>query len=157
MNRCTPAVPGTRTFNAALSFIKRNRSPLLRIEAAGLQNVRRIVNYRAARFANHTHEPLGQDAVQRRHKVVRLDSHVQESPDNVDHVVRVDGGEHEVTGKSRVDGNLRSFRVTDFTDHDLVGIVTQNGAQATRKGQSFFLVYRNLRDATQLVLDRIFN
>src|SRR5205814_3571324 len=41
--------------------------------------------------------------------------------------------------------------------HDLVRIVTQNGAQAAGKRQAFLLVDRNLVDAANLVLDRIFN
>ncbi len=39
----------------------------------------------------------------------------------------------------------------------LVGVVAQDGAQAAREGQPLFLVDGNLRDAANLVLDRVFN
>ena len=39
----------------------------------------------------------------------------------------------------------------------LVGIVAQDGAQAAGEGEAFFLVDGNLRDAANLVFDRIFD
>ena len=108
-------------------------------------------------FADGADEPLRKDAVQRGDEVVRLDAHVQEASKHVDYVVGVDGGEDEVSGERRVDGDLRGLRVADFADENLVGIVTQNGAQAAGEGEALFLVDGNLRDAANLVLDRIFD
>ena len=76
---------------------------------------------------------------------------------HVDHVVGVDGRENQVTGQRRLDRDLRGLGVTDFADHDLVRIVTQNRTQPAGKRQPFLLVDRNLRDAAQLILDRILN
>ena len=48
-------------------------------------------------------------AVERRHELIGLDAHVEEAPEHVEHVVRVHGGEDEVPGQRRVDGDLRRF------------------------------------------------
>src|SRR5579863_4015006 len=110
---------------------------------------------RPAGFANQSHQPLCQNAVQCGDKVVRFDAHIEEAPDNVDHVVGVDGGENQVAGKRGLNRNLRSLGVANFVDHDLVRIVTQNGAQSAGKGQTLFLIDRDLRDAANLIFDRV--
>jgi len=69
----------------------------------------------------------------------------------------VDGGENQVAGERRLDGDLRGFLVADFADHDLVRVVAQNGAQTAREGESLFLVHGNLGDAAELILDGIFD
>ena len=115
------------------------------------------MHHGAAVIADHAHQALRQDAVQRRHKIVGLDAHVQEAADHVDDVIGVDGREHQVAGQRGLDGDLRGFGVADFADHDLVGIVAQNRTQAARERQALLLVDRNLRDAANLVLDRIFD
>src|SRR5208282_2219455 len=98
-----------------------------------------------------------QNTVQCGDKVVRLDAHVEEAPQHVDHVIGVDGGEHEVAGQRRLDGDLGGFVVANFAHHDLVRVVTQNGAQPTGERQTLFFVNRNLGDAADLILDRVFN
>src|ERR1051326_7586114 len=99
MDRGTPTKSGSRTLDAALAFVKGNLSPLRGIEAAGFQDFWCVMNDGSALVANQTHKPLGQNAVQSRNEVVRLDSHVEEAADDVDHVVGVDGGEDQVTGQ----------------------------------------------------------
>ena len=87
-----------------------------------------------ARRAKQADQPLREHAVERRHKVVRLDAHVKKAADDVDNVVGVDGGENKVAGERRLDGDLSGLLVTNFTDHDLVRIVTQDRTQA--RGQT---------------------
>ena len=117
---------------------------------------RRIDRHRMlARLANLAHQALRHHAVERRDELIRLDAHVEEAAEHVEHVVGVDRGEHQVAGQRRLDRDLRGFRVADFADHDLVGVVTQDRAQPAREGQALLLVDRDLRDALQLVLDRI--
>ena len=101
------------------------------------------------------HQPLRQDAVERRDEVVEIDLHVQEAAENVDDVVGVDGGEDEVAGERRLHGDGRRLFVADLADHDLVGVVAEDGAQSAGERQSLLLVDRDLRDAAELVLDRI--
>ncbi len=69
----------------------------------------------------------------------------------------MDGGEYQVAGERGLNGDLRRLGVADFADHDFVRVVAQDRAQAARKRQSLFLVDRNLCDAAQLILDRVFN
>jgi len=52
--------------------------------------------------ADKPHQALRQDRVQRRDEAVEIDVHVHEAPDHVEHVVRVDGGEHQVAGERRL-------------------------------------------------------
>src|SRR5579871_1403525 len=44
-----------------------------------------------------------------------------------------------------------------ISDHDLVRIVAQDGAQPTREGESLLLVHGDLQYTVQLVLHRIFD
>src|SRR5580698_4732354 len=155
--RGSPAESRARALDASRPFIQRNLAPLHRIEAAGFEYIGRVVHFGAARVADQTHQPLRQNAVQRGNEVVRLDAHVQEASNHIDHVVGVDRSEDQVAGQRRLNRDLRRLRIADFANHDLVGIVSQNGSQPAGKGQPLFLVHRNLRNAAQLVLDRIFN
>src|SRR5581483_9280247 len=157
VNRGTASEARTGTLYAALALIKWNLRPLFGIQPACLHLLGRVVHYGTAGIANDTNQPLRQNTVQRGHEIVGLYAHIEKSPNHVDHVVGVDGCEHQVTGEGRLDGDLRGFRVADFPHHDLVRIVAQNGTQSTGKGQTFLLVDGNLRDAANLVLHRIFN
>ena len=69
----------------------------------------------------------------------------------------MDGCENQVVGQRRLNCDLRRLFVANFADHDLVRVVAQNRAQAARKRQSFLFVHRNLSDAVQLILDRVFD
>src|SRR6266851_396299 len=69
----------------------------------------------------------------------------------------MNGSENKVAGERGLDSDLRGFLVADFADHDLIGIVTQNGTQAAREGKTLFLVDGDLRDAAKLIFDRIFD
>src|SRR5258706_4055405 len=104
---------------------------------------------------DHAHETLRQNAIERRHKVIWIDTHVQESSKHVHDVVRVNAGEHEVSRQRRLNRDLCGFDVSNLADHDLVRVVTKNGAQAAGKRQAFLFVYGNLGDPANLVLDGI--
>src|SRR5947209_685086 len=53
-----------------------------------------------------------------------------------DDVVGMDGGEHEMAGQRRLHGDRGRLFITDLADHDLVGIVAEDGAQSAGEGQS---------------------
>src|SRR5712664_103001 len=150
-------ITGARAFQASGSLGECDVAPDNRIDAGLLQFLVRVFFWPLAIRTDHANEPLRHDAVQSGDKVVRLDAHVDEAADDVGNVVGVDGGENEVAGECRLDGDLGGFLIADFANHDLVGVVAQDGAQAARKGETLFLVHRNLRDAAQLILDRIFD
>src|SRR5271169_2169674 len=110
-----------------------------------------------AELTDKSHQALGQDAVQRRDKVVCLDSHVQESSQHVHHVVGMHGGEDQVAGEGGIDGDLCGLGVADFAHHNLVWVVPQDRPQSAGESQALFLVDWNLGNAANLVLDRILN
>src|SRR5712692_7181927 len=155
---CRAAViTGARAFQAPGALGKRDVPPHSRIEAGFFQFLGRISLGLLAIWTDHANEPLRHDAVESGDKVVRLDAHIDEAADDVGHVVGMDSGENEVAGEGRLDGDLRGFLVANFADHDLVGVVTQDGAQASREGEALLLVHRNLRDTAELILHRIFD
>ena len=149
--------PGAAALDAAGAFVE-----LVRLRQAGararlLEQPRLDLGRPLAVRADQTHQPLRHHAVERRHELIRLDAHVQEASQHVHDVVGVDGREHQVTGQRRLDGDLRRLGVADLAHHDLVGVVAEDRSQAASKRQALLLVDRNLRDAAQLILDRVFD
>src|SRR5207249_7521480 len=107
--------------------------------------------------AEHADQSLRQHAMQRRYKVIRLYAHIQKPPDHVDDDICVNSRENQMARESRLNSDLRCFLVANLANHDLVRIVTQNRTQSTREGQTFLLVDRDLSNAMQLILNRVFN
>ena len=62
-----------------------------------------------------------------------------------------------MAGERRLHGDLRGFRVTDFTNHDHVRVLPHDGAQAVGEREPDLRLDLNLVDAAQLVFHRIFN
>src|SRR5665213_132473 len=156
-NGATSAKSGSRTFQAAGAFDKFHRGPFLRNQAGCAQDLWRIAYGPFAMHANHADQTLRQNAIQCGNKIVRLNAHVNKPADYVRHIIRVHRGEHKVPRQRRLNGDLRGFIVADFSHHDLVRIVTQDGAQPSGKGQSLFFVDRNLRDPSDLIFHWVFN
>ena len=63
---------------------------------------------------------------------------MEEAAEHVHGVVGVHGGEHQVPGERRLDGDLGGLRVADLADQDLVRVVAQDGAQPPAKVRPFF-------------------
>src|ERR1051325_10527504 len=128
MDRCSATISRVITGVAADVHIKRKVSIQFRTQTGFSQlNVVWTVLAFAIR-TQHANESLCQHTVQRRNKVIRLDTHVQESANDVDNVVRVNCRKYEVTGQRGLDCNLRGFSITNLTDHYLVGVVSQDRA-----------------------------
>ena len=83
-----------------------------------------------AHHAELAHEALRQHAEQRRREQIVLDAHLEQAGDGARRVVGVQRREHEVTGERRLDRDLGGLGVADLTDHDDVGILTHDRAQA---------------------------
>ena len=62
-----------------------------------------------------------------------------------------------MAGQRRLDGDLGGLGVADFADHDDVGILAHDRAQAVGEGQTDLRIDMDLVDAAQLILDRIFD
>src|SRR5262249_21149026 len=69
--------------------------------------------------------------------------------------VRVQRRQHEMARQRRLDCNLRGFEITDFADHDRIGIMAQDAAQQGCKGQPDLGLYLDLSDPGELVFDRV--
>src|SRR5213592_2764259 len=109
----------------------------------------------AAVRADEPHQPLRQDRVQRGDEAEQIDVHVHEAADHVEYVVRVDGGENEVSRERGLHGDIGRLRVAYLAHHDLVGIVPQDGAQPARESEALLLVDRDLQHAGELVFHRV--
>src|SRR5712691_4424829 len=150
-------ITGAGTFQAAGALGKGHSRPLFGIQTGFLEHGGGVADLLLAVLADHADQPLRQDTVERRDKVVWLDAHIDEASNYVGDVVGVHGGENQVAGQSGLDGDLRGLLVADLAHHDLVGVVAQNGAEAAREGQALLFIHGNLGDAADLVFHRIFN
>ena len=65
--------------------------------------------------------------------------------------------QHQVTGESRVDGDVGGFAVTDFADEDDVGVLTHDGAEARAERHADLFVHLHLAEAGRLVFDGVFD
>src|SRR3954454_14930208 len=61
-----------------------------------------------------------------------------------------------MAGERRLDGDLRRFKITDFADHDDIGVLTQKRSQATREVETDFVADLHLVDPHDAVFDRVF-
>src|SRR5271157_1849096 len=154
-NRGAPVVPGAGAFQTSRPFRKQETRNAGGIEPRLPQFIRGVLLWLFAILANHAHQALRQNAIESGNEVVRLDAHVDETPDDVRDVVGVHRGEDEVPGQRGLNGDLRRLVVADFAHHDLVRVVAQDGTQAAGKRQALLFVHGNLRDAAQLVFDGV--
>jgi hypothetical protein len=58
-----------------------------------------------------------------------------------------------MTGKRRLDGDLRRLKVAGLAYHDPIGVLAQERPQGSRKRQTDTVVHRHLHDAFQVVFD----
>ena len=65
--------------------------------------------------------------------------------------------EDKVTSETRVRSNARCLEVSNFTNHDDVRRLTQNGTQGCRKGHPNLGIHLDLIDARHLILHRLFH
>ena len=62
-----------------------------------------------------------------------------------------------MAGKGRAYGDVGGLEITDLTNHDDVGILAHDVAQAGGKGETDLRVHVNLVDALHLVLNWVFD
>ena len=67
------------------------------------------------------------------------------------------GGQHQVTGQRGLDGDLSGFKIADFTEHDDVGILTQERPESLAEGHPGRLIDLHLHDALDVELHRVFD
>ena len=107
--------------------------------------------------AKATDEALGDDHFDGRGDKEWLDVHIRKSGEGARSVIGVQCTKHKVAGEGCTNGNVGGFAVTNFPDHDDVGILTENGAKGLCKSEADFRVYLSLVDSGHFVLDRVFH
>ena len=106
---------------------------------------------------NLADESLCHDKIHRRGDEERLDAHVDKAYDGGGGVVRVERAEDQVARECGAYGQFRGFAVADFAHHDHVGVLSEQRAQGRGEGEVNLGIDRRLRDAVQLVFDRLFD
>jgi hypothetical protein len=92
------------------------------------------------------HQTLRHHPHQRGGNQVVLRTHVDHAADGRHCVVGVQRGEHQMSRERGLDANLQRLTVTDFANHDDVGVVAQNRAQCLGESHS---VHAHLRRVQQ--------
>ena len=126
----------SRVTRIAAAAASRPAEELLQFVSHFLQRPAKIAGRfvrRLALGADTSHKPLRKTMLRAPPQSIRLDSHIDETSDCRRCVVRMERAEHQVPGQRRLDGGSRRFVVADFTDHDDVGVLSQQRAQALEK------------------------
>ncbi len=84
-----------------------------------------------------------------------IDTEFGEPGERRNGIIGMEGRENQVSGHRCVHGRLRGLGIANLADQNHVGILTQDGAKHARKRQAGALVSLDLRDAVDLVLNRI--
>src|SRR6185312_14062188 len=125
---------------------------------AGVQlGLRRHGNFFTALNANAPDESLCADQVYGRRHKEWLNAHIHQTADSFRRAVRVQRGEHQVSGESGLNGDFGGFKVADFAHQNHVGVLPQKRAQRCVKVQADGFFHLHLVHAVQLELYRIFS
>jgi hypothetical protein len=108
-----------------------------------------------AAAADRADQALGDHERQRAGDEVRRHAEVAQPDDGARGVVGVQGGQHHVAGHGGLQGQLRRLPVTDLTDHDDVGVLTEDRAQAARERAADPLLDVRLVDARRARTRRV--
>ena len=84
-----------------------------------------------------------------------LDAHVHQTRDSAWRVVGVKRAEHQVSSERGLNGDVRNFAITNFTDQNNVGRLAQHGFQNGRKCETNLFTHLDLIDALEVVLNGI--
>src|ERR1019366_2668053 len=110
-----------------------------------------------AMLAIATDKSLRQYAGQRGIDEIRLDANLDKTRNSLRRTVRMQRGKYQVASECALDRNLRSLSVTNLTDQNDVGVVTQDVSQRLGKTEVDSGVNLDLHDAVEAVFDRIFD
>src|SRR3989304_4064892 len=107
--------------------------------------------------AKEPEEPLRDYGHKRRGYQERLDLHVYKPRDGARRIVRVQGGENEVSRERRVDGYIRGLSVPYLADQDYVRVLPEYGPEAVCESQVHFGVNLYLVYPLNLVFYGVFD
>src|SRR5438105_4813507 len=151
-----PFVAGVVALVAAAALQDLERTDLLFLVADVEQRLRLHFHFFFALRADTARQSLRSDELHGRGDEERLDAHVHETVDRRRRIVRVQSGEHEMSGQRRFDRDLRRLEVADLTDQNDVRVLPEERSQRGGEVQSDRLFHLHLIDAGQIEFDRIF-
>ena len=67
----------------------------------------------------------------------------------------MEGAQDEVSGEGGLDGDACGFLVPNFSDHDDVGVLSEDVSEAMGEGESDFGFDLHLADGVELILDGV--
>ena len=135
-----------RAANRAVDDIARTKA-----EQAAEAGAGRLLG--AAMRAESADQPLRNDGAQGRREQELLDLHVSQTGDSTEGVIRMDSGQHEMSGKRCLDGDLGRLPIADFTYHHHVRILAQDSAQAVGEGHADLGIHLRLANAVDCKFD----
>jgi len=89
-------------------------------------------------------------------KQVKFYADINQTPNRTDRIIRMQCRHHQVTGQTRLHGNLCRLQVTNFPDHDHIRILTQNRTQRFCKRHVDFGIDLCLTHTVKIVFNRVF-
>ena len=101
-------------------------------------------------------EPLGDDDIEARGEDIVRYSHIHKALDRLSGTLGMEGREDEMARHSGLHRDRRRLEISDFTDHDDIWVLTEEGLQSGRVGIVFLLFDLTLDDTREFILDRIF-
>ena len=117
---------------------------------------RRLVRLATVR-ADPPHEALREHALERGGDEIVGNSEIEQARNRADRVVRVQRAEHQMPRHRRLHRDLGGLLIAHLADHHDIRILPQNGAQRGGERDARLPVHRHLRDARQLIFDRVFD
>ncbi len=154
-NAAAAAKPGHATGLAGARFIHRPAGQLLHRKSHALEarHVGRL--HLAAVGTEPAHETLGHHAGHSRGHQERFDPHIEQTRKRAGGIICMQRAEHEMAGQGGLDRDFRGFGIPDFTHHDDIGVLAQEGAQRVGKRQADIRAHQHLVDTAHLILNRL--
>ena len=100
-------------------------------------------------------QPLGDDTPEGAGNQVGLHADILQTVDDGNGIVGVVGGQHQVAGNGRPDGDLGRLSVPDLAYGDDIRVLTEDGPKSGGKGHAGLLVDLALVDTGDIVLHRV--
>ena len=110
-----------------------------------------------AGIAKEPEEALCDYGHERRSHQERFDLHIYKSRDSACGIVRMEGGEDEVSRERCVNCDICGLSIPDLADQDHVGVLAEYGSEAVCECEVYFRIYLDLIDPLNLVFDGVFD
>lgn len=158
----TSFVPFVITFLTS-SFVRSIKYEILRIgdiladasEDLFLDALVRCVRNFAV-FTEFAGESLVDDELETRDNEERIDSEVDETLEGINRGIGMNGGEYEMSRDRCLDREMGCIGITNLSDHDDIGILTQETPESIREIESDLRIDLTMIGSFDTVLDRIF-